>query len=251
MIWRVRDFSSLVPTDFIVREAILGECLADFPVIERSADEQTREIDAVITSGRVDNFKTVLGAGAFERTLSSFRANPVCVPEHMRKLPSGDAPCVGSACKIWREGDRLLTRTRFAHTRVGEDRWKAYRDGHMRMFSVGFKDHEWEQLPGGVERLVDGTIREYSTVPVAGNDDSRVLSYVAGRMDLFASQSGDHGERSEVSAATREMRQQIERLNRELAEARAMIDTLVDRGREEFTEPARQRIVEIARRAVA
>jgi len=263
MIWRVRDFPKLVPArgDFgpAVRELILGDCLADFPVIERSANEQSREIDAVITSGRVDNFKTVLGAGAFERTLPSFMANPVCVPEHQRKLPSGDAPCVGSACRIWRDSDRLLTRTRFALTRVGQDRWLAYRDGHMRMFSVGFKDHEWEKLSGGVERLVDGTIREYSTVPVAGNDDARVLSYVAGRMDYFASQSGDPGERGDMVAATKEMRQQIDRLSRDLADARALFETLAAERSEragvcdemEMSDEARERILGIAKRAVS
>ena len=80
----------------------------------------------------------------------------------VRSLPTGMAPCVGSACRIWSDKDQIITRTRFATTQTGEDHWQASRDGHMRMFSVGFKDHKWEPAPNGAERLVEDTLPAYA-----------------------------------------------------------------------------------------
>jgi hypothetical protein len=221
MILRVRDFPSLVPTDFSahVRKALLSECVTDCPVREDAIDRDAREVVAVITSERVDGLNTVLGANAFVRTLNRFMRNPICIPEHQRKLPSAHAPCVGSAQRVWREGERLLARVRFAETEAGKDRWLAYRDGHMRQFSIGFVDHEWQTLAGGVQKLISGTIRELSTVPVAANDDALVVSYVAGRLGALSARAADAGERKELNAAAGDLGKRLASLGKRIAAA--------------------------------
>ncbi len=231
MILKVRDFPSVVPADFgaAVREAILADCLATCPVMERSIDVGAREVTAVITSGAVDAHRTILGARAFARSIPKFMERPTCLPEHQRKLANGMAPVVGSARRIWAEGDKLLARTAFATTAVGNDRWEAYKDGHMRAFSVGFKDLRWTREAGGVERLVEGELREYSTVPVPSNDDALVVRYVAGQLDRLAAENSDAGQAREMGACTRELRDLVQRVEDALGQMQALADTLVTR----------------------
>jgi hypothetical protein len=228
MIYRVRDFPRLLERDFGpgIREALMAECVADFPVREDGIDRDAREVVAVITSDKVDSVKTILGADAFMRTLSVFMAAPICLPEHQRKLKGGMAPCVGSAQAVWREADKLLARVRFADTEVGRDHWAAYRDGHMRQFSIGFLDHQWEQLEGGVDKLVSGTIRELSTVAVASNTEALVVNYVAGRLGGLASREEDEGKAKEMASAADELTGRIATLEQQLTDAQALIETL-------------------------
>ena len=252
MILNLREFPSCVPADFgdEIRKDIIESCLADLTVREdEGIDIENRKVISVLTSDRQDEHRTVLGLDAFRETIHRFYENPICLPEHQRKLQSGDAPCVGHASRIWEDNGLLLAETSFAKTRIGEERWLAYSDGHMRQFSIGFKDHKWKRR-NGTKYLVSGTIREYSTVSVGSNDDATVVNnYVIGRLGLHAQRSDDVGLTNEITAAIAEMTERVAEIAKSQAELIDAIELLtaeqMDEDDAEITDDQGERIRQI------
>ena len=138
-------------------------------------NEQERTLDAIASTSDLDRDHDIILPSAFEKSLKSFRDNPVILACHQHRLPTGSSPVIGSAIpeSIKIEATKVPFTMRFAGTSLGEEYWLLYRDKHMRAFSIGFIPIEFEDKKdeklGWIRTYTKIELLEISAVPVPSN----------------------------------------------------------------------------------
>ena len=147
------------------------------------------ELEAVASTGSTDRQKEVILPEAWQKSLPTYRANPVILATHQHRLTTGSSPVIGSASAIDVSPDELAFRMTFAGTPLGREYEQLYREKHMRAFSVGFLPvaGEWRtvKVDGKDERMwvhTEAELLEISAVPVPANPEAlaRMRAAMAG-----------------------------------------------------------------------
>jgi len=221
LIYKVRDYASLVPRDFgdRTRESLLGTCLAIAPLRERGINEQDREATFVVTDPSLDSYKEIIDAGAFDQSIPAYMRNPVLLPEHQHVLyGSPYVALVGHCRRLVHDGDALLGTFRFDDDVVGEHRWGKVLSGSLRAVSVGFRPVNTNRDADGILHYTEALIKEFSTCSVPANDNALLVNaYIAGQLGRYAVAGGDGGRSAELAAAAEELREAVESLRAESA----------------------------------
>jgi HK97 family phage prohead protease len=144
----------------------------------KQINEDDRSIEAVASTAQKDRDEEIILTSAFEKNLSSFKANPVILATHQHRLSSGSSPVIGSADpdSIKITDQDVSFKMRFANTPLGNEYWQLYKDKHMRAFSIGFipikseQDDTQRNRWGGPLRIhTEIELLEISAVPVPSN----------------------------------------------------------------------------------
>jgi HK97 family phage prohead protease len=212
-ILKVRDYASLVPTDFghVLREAILSSCVTPAYMATRGIDQEKRTATFVFTDPSLDSYNEIIDAGAFDASLPQFMRNPVVLPEHQHRLQgSSDAPIVGHITSIFKRGSALLGSIFFGDWPVGDCRWRAVVAGSLRAVSVGFRPVKTVTDKDGVVHYTDALLREVSTVAVGANENALLVNmYVAGQLEVASMKTPDRGLSAELTGAVESLRSQL------------------------------------------
>lgn len=143
-------------------------------------DEAKRTVTAKISTLAVDRDREVLlPRGA---NLDEFNRNPVVMWAH-----NYDLPPIGKALYIDRRRNDIIAKAEFADTDFAEEIFQLYRQGILRMFSVGFlpqtghvptpdeirKRPEWADA---VQIWDTWELLEFSAVPIGSNRDALAIA---------------------------------------------------------------------------
>ena len=137
------------------------------------------ELEAVASTGVTDRQKEIILPEAWQKSLPTYRANPVILATHMHRLSDGSSPVIGSASEIKVSPGELAFSMTFAGTALGKEYEQLDREKHMRAFSVGFIPvaGEWRtmKVAGKDERIwvhTEAELLEISAVPVPANPEA-------------------------------------------------------------------------------
>ena len=146
----------------------------------KSVDLKTRTVDAWISTSQVDRDGEIVRSKAFTKRIESFKANPVVLFMHN--------PCevpVGKVLDLDFREDRVGAQIQFRDTERGNDIAKAYADGSLTSFSIGFRVFEVRKSMNDDGRpappeIVDAELYEVSAVTIPANPGARVKASSAG-----------------------------------------------------------------------
>ena len=147
-------------------------------VAEKGIDTEKRTIRFVISSDKIDRDNERIETSAIAAAIKDFAKNPVCLTSHMHRTADGGPPVVGS----W-DTDSFTAKAHtcemnlvFATTKLADDHWQLYRDGHMRSVSIGFIPGEWHEEKtdknGHIFVLTQLELVEISCVAVGSNREA-------------------------------------------------------------------------------
>jgi len=164
-------------------------------VAEKGIDTEKRTVRFVISSDKIDRDNERIETSAIAAAIKDFAKNPVCLTSHMHRTADGGPPVVGS----W-DTDSFVAKAHtcemnlvFATTKLADDHWQLYRDGHMRSVSIGFIPGEWHEEKteknGCIFVLSKLELVEISCVAVGSNREAlakKDLVNVASQFDAKA-----------------------------------------------------------------
>jgi len=128
-------------------------------VVEKSINNEKRQIDMIANCGTVDRTNELVHPSAWKKTIEDFMKNPVLLDAHNYREAS-----VGKFVDLYVKDNALCGRVEFAPTEAGMKYWALYSGGYQRAFSVGF-------IPNKAHEVSDKEIESgKATVQVAGED---------------------------------------------------------------------------------
>ncbi len=181
-------------------------------VKEKGIDPQARTVTAIVSTPNVDRYEEIVEPKAFEEWLPQFLTNPVFVAGHQYNGFSGEPTVIGHWVSMEVTDEGLVGTAKFADTKLADEYWKLYSEGHMRAFSVGWITHQWEMreydLGNGVNKKIrvftEVELIEVSAVSIPANRESlvRAASALAGQQD------GNH-DAEQSAAIAKALREEI------------------------------------------
>ncbi len=145
-----------------------------------------RAVIATVSTDAIDrDMEVVMPKGV---DLAQFRENPVVLWAHDYKQPP-----IGRCqwIKLSKDRRRLIAKTEFNHTPLGEMTYNLYRDGYLKAFSIGFlvkaasppSIKEMEERPE-LEQcwaiIRESVMLEYSAVPIPSNPEALAIAVSKG-----------------------------------------------------------------------
>ena len=133
-------------------------------------------LEAAISSNAVDRMGEVLDPSGVD--LRNYRKNPVVLWAH-----DYEKPPIAKALWVKRDGDRILSKLKFAPTEFAQEVKALYEQGFMNTFSVGFMPKEWVDGDGDKNprrTYKSWELLEYSAVPVPANPEALALAMQKG-----------------------------------------------------------------------
>ncbi len=139
----------------------------------KSIDEKEMELTAFISTNAVDRYKEVVDPEGMDA--KNFKKNPVVLWAHDYSTPP-----IGKALWVKKEGNGIVSKVKFANTKMGQEIFQLYRDGFMKTFSIGFVPIETEEGDRDNPKSPRRTYKkwellEYSAVPVPANPEALAL----------------------------------------------------------------------------
>lgn len=167
------------------RKGAIGSSIARV----KAVDQDARTVTAIVSTPNADRYEEIVEPKAFAEWLDVFMANPVFVAGHTYVGWAGEPTVIGHWQSVQITSEGLVATARFAQTKLADEYWQLYRDGHMKAFSVGWITHEWEMREFEVAPGINKKIRvfteveliEISAVAIPANRESLVRAASATR----------------------------------------------------------------------
>lgn len=146
----------------------------------KSVDIKSRTVDAWISTSQVDRDGEIVRSKAFAKRIETFKANPVVLFMHNPyEVP------VGKVLDLDFREDRIGAQIQFRDTERGNDIAKAYADGSLTSFSIGFRVFEVRKSMADDGRaappeIVDAELYEVSAVTIPANTGARIKGVASG-----------------------------------------------------------------------
>ena len=145
----------------------------------KSIDEKEMELTAFISTNAVDRYREVVDPDGMDA--KNFKKNPVVLWAHDYSTPP-----IGKALWVKKEGNGIVSKVKFANTKMGQEIFQLYKDGFMKTFSIGFMPIETENMPMDDPEDMNKPkkprriykkweLLEYSAVPVPANPEALAL----------------------------------------------------------------------------